>query len=166
MPKLKHLLFVAALMPMMAFAADEPEWKNPEVNQQNRLERRASFFAFENEKLAQGADKTKSSRYVSLEGMWKFNFVKDYTDRPQDFFKPVFDDSKWVDFPVPGLFEIHGYGDRIYKNTSYSWNTTFQSNPPYIGETNNYTGSYRKTIDVPADWKGSEIFMHRSIVSA
>ncbi len=155
-----QLLLAVLFIPTNGYAADEPEWKNPEVNQQNRLERRASFFAFENEKLAQGADKTKSSRYVSLEGMWKFNFVKDYTDRPQDFFKPVFDDSKWVDFPVPGLFEIHGYGDRIYKNTSYSWNTTFQSNPPYIGETNNYTGSYRKTIDVPADWKGSEIFMH------
>ena len=160
MKKLKHLLFIAALMPLCSNAAEEPEWKNPAVNQHNRAERRASFFAFENEKLATGADKTKSSRYLSLEGMWKFNFVKDYTDRPMDFFKPMFDDSKWVDFPVPGLFEIHGYGDRIYKNTSYSWYTTFKSEPPYIGETNNYTGSYRRTIEVPADWKGSDIFMH------
>ncbi len=160
MKKLKHLLFIAAFMPLCSNAAEEPEWKNPAVNQQNRAERRASFFAFENEKLATGADKTKSSRYLSLEGMWKFNFVKDYTDRPLDFFKPMFDDSKWVDFPVPGLFEIHGYGDRIYKNTSYSWYTTFKSEPPYIGETNNYTGSYRRTIEVPADWKGSDIFIH------
>ena len=160
MKKLKHLLFIAAFMPLCSNAAEEPEWKNPAVNQQNRAERRASFFAFENEKLATGADKTKSSRYLSLEGMWKFNFVKDHNKRPLDFFKPMFDDSKWVDFPVPGLFEIHGYGDRIYKNTSYSWYTTFKSEPPYIGETNNYTGSYRRTIDVPADWKGSDIFMH------
>lgn len=156
----KQLLLMAALLPAFAGAADEPVWKNPEVNQENRMERRASFFAFENISKAQSGDKSKSSRYLSLEGMWKFKFVKDYDERPLDFFKPVFDDSEWVEFPVPGLFEINGYGDRIYKNTTYSWYTTFKSEPPYIGETNNYTGSYRKTIEMPADWKGTDIFMH------
>ena len=95
-----------------------------------------------------------------MEGMWKFNFVKNYTDRPKDFFKPDYDDSSWTDFPVPGLFEINGYGDRIYKNVGYAWATTFESNPPYIGETDNYTGSYRRTFTLPADWKGSEVYFH------
>lgn len=61
---------------------------------------------------------------------------------------------------MPGLFEINGYGDRIYKNTGYSWATTFESNPPYIGETDNYTGSYRRTFTMPASWKGSEVYFH------
>ena len=134
-------------------------WQDPNVNQVNREARRAHFFAFESVDKAKG-DKAQSSRFLSMEGMWKFNFVKDHQNAPKDFFTLKYDDSKWVDFPVPGLFELNGYGDKIYKNMGYAWCTTFENNPPYIGETNNYTGSYRKTFDLPADWKGQEVFFH------
>jgi beta-galactosidase len=129
------------------------------VNQQNREPRRADFFAFESIEKAQG-DKSASARYQSMEGLWKFCFVKNHQDAPKDFFAQKYDDSKWVDFPVPGLFELNGYGDKIYKNIGYAWCTTFESDPPYISETNNYTGSYRRTFDLPADWKGMEVFFH------
>ena len=139
---LKHFFLALALMTTaQGFAAAEPEWKNPAVNQINREARRADFFAFENAGLAKTNDKTKSGRYLSMEGKWRFNFVKDHNLAPANFFSLKFDDSKWVDFPVPGLFEIQGYGDKTYKNVGYSWGTTFNSNPPFIGETNNYTGS-------------------------
>ena len=137
-----------------------PEWKDPAVNQVNREARRAAFFAFEDADKAKVNDKTKSSRYLSMEGKWKFNFVKDHNLAPKDFYTVKFDDSKWVDFPVPGLFEMEGYGDKIYKNVGYSWGTTFYSNPPYIDETNNYTGSYRKTFTLPADWNGQDVYFH------
>ena len=157
----KLLLSIACLMALQSFAADKtPVWKDPTVNQVNREQRHAVFFAFESEDLAKQGDKTKSSRYLSMEGMWKFNFVKNHQDAPKDFFGLKYDDSKWVDFPVPGLFEINGYGDRIYKNIGYAWGPTFKSNPPYIGETNNYTGSYRRTFELPAEWKGQEVFFH------
>ena len=137
-----------------------PVWRDPAVNQVNREARRADFFAFENVDKAKAGDKTKSNRYLSMEGKWRFNFVKDHNLAPQDFFLLKFDDSQWVDFPVPGLFEIEGYGDKTYKNAGYAWCTTFDNNPPYIGETNNYTGSYRKTFDLPADWNGQEVYFH------
>ena len=157
----KLLLSMACLAAFQSFAADKtPVWKDPNVNQVNREQRHAHFFAFESEELAKQGDKTKSSRYLSMEGMWKFNFVRNHQDAPKDFFGLKYDDSKWVDFPVPGLFELNGYGDKIYKNMGYAWGTTFKSNPPYIGETNNYTGSYRRTFDLPADWKGQEVFFH------
>jgi len=138
----------------------EPVWKNPAVNQVNREARRAAFFAFESEELAKQGDKTKSSRYLSMEGKWRFNFVKDHNLAPKDFYSLKFDDSKWVDFPVPGLFEIEGYGDKTYKNAGYAWCTTFDNNPPFIGETNNYTGSYRRTFELPSDWNGQEVYFH------
>ncbi|MBO7068675.1 MAG: beta-galactosidase [Bacteroidaceae bacterium] len=139
---------------------EEPAWKNPQVNQVKREARRAVFFAFENADLAKAGDKTKSSRYLSMEGKWRFNFVKDYDKAPKDFFSLNYDDSEWVDFPVPGLFEIEGYGDKTYKNVGYSWSTTFKSDPPFIGETNNYTGSYRKTFTLPAGWDGQEVYFY------
>ena len=158
---IKQILFSLACLTVIPVSAQKvPVWQDPNVNQQNREVRRADFFAFESEELAKQGDKMKSSRYLSMEGMWKFNFVKNHQDAPKDFFGLKYDDSQWVDFPVPGLFEINGYGDRIYKNIGYAWGTTFKSNPPYIGETNNYTGSYRRTFDLPADWKGQEVFFH------
>ena len=158
------LLTMACLvgMAMMTAQAAEktPVWKDPVVNQVNREARRAAFFAFEDADKARANDKTKSARYLSMEGKWRFNFVKDHNLAPKDFFSLKFDDSKWVDFPVPGLFEIEGYGDKIYKNVGYAWGTTFNSNPPFIGETNNYTGSYRRTFELPANWNGQEVYFH------
>ena len=153
------VLSLFLLLSLSASAQKLPVWQDPGVNQQNREPRRAHFFAFESADKAQG-DKSASARFLSMEGMWKFHFVKDHQNAPKDFFSLKFDDSKWVDFPVPGLFELNGYGDKIYKNMGYAWCTTFENNPPYIGETNNYTGSYRREFDLPADWKGQEVFFH------
>jgi beta-galactosidase len=153
------VLSLFLLLSLSASAQKLSVWQDPGVNQQNREPRRAHFFAFESADKAQG-DKSASARFLSMEGMWKFHFVKDHQNAPKDFFSLKFDDSKWVDFPVPGLFELNGYGDKIYKNMGYAWCTTFENNPPYIGETNNYTGSYRREFDLPADWKGQEVFFH------
>ena len=153
-------LSLACLAVSSVYAQKSPVWLDPEVNQVNREVRHAHFFAFENEELARQNDKTKSARYLSMEGLWKFCFVKDHQNAPKDFFSLKYDDSAWVDFPVPGLFELNGYGDKVYRNVGYAWSTTFKSNPPYIGETNNYTGSYRRTFELPADWKGQQVFFH------
>ena len=89
-------------------------WLNPEVNRVNCEAPRSSFFAYESPELAMNADKTASSRYLSLEGMWKFKFVKDHQNRPANFYEINYDDASWENFPVPGLFEINGDGDAIY----------------------------------------------------
>ena len=146
--------------PVTATAQNEARWHNVDVNQQNREPRRAAFFAFEDLSKAQGFDKKQSVNYLSMEGTWKFNFVKDHNKRPLNFFKANFDDSNWKDFPVPGLFELNGYGDPTYKNIGYAWATQFDPNPPYISEINNYTGSYRRTFDLPKDWKGKDVYFH------
>ncbi len=143
-----------------ALAQSESRWQNVNINQQNREPRRANFFAFESLDKAQSFDKKKSANYLSMEGMWKFNFVKDHNKRPANFFALKYDDSQWKDFPVPGLFELNGYGDATYKNIGYAWATQFDPNPPYISELNNYTGSYRRTFELPKDWKGKDVYFH------
>ena len=143
-----------------ASAQSESRWQNVNINQQNREPRRANFFAFESLDKAQSFDKKKSANYLSMEGMWKFNFVKDHNKRPANFFALKYDDSQWKDFPVPGLFELNGYGDATYKNIGYAWATQFDPNPPYISELNNYTGSYRRTFELPKDWRGKDVYFH------
>ena len=156
-----YLIVLFSFLTALSVSAETtPEWRNPLVNQQNREARRANFFAFESEALAMKGEKSQSSRYLSMEGLWRFNFVKNHQDAPASFFRLDYDDSKWEDFPVPGLFELNGHGDRIYKNIGYAWCTTFDSNPPYIGETENYTGSYRREFTLPDDWKGQQVLFH------
>jgi len=160
---LKKLFLSAVLLAsfgMLDAAEKAPAWRDPLVNHVNREARRADFFAFESADKALTGNKTVSDRYLSMEGKWRFCFVKDHNLAPKDFYSLKFDDSQWVDFPVPGLFEIEGYGDKIYRNMGYAWSTTFESNPPYVSETNNYTGSYRRTFDLPANWSGQEVYFH------
>ncbi len=161
---MKRQILIAAIVTsiaMPAAAQNQPEaWLNPNITRVNTEAPRSSFFAYETADLAARADKHQSSRYMSLEGNWRFHFAQNHNDAPADFFKPSFDDSQWVDFPVPGLFEINGYGDIIYKNVGYSWDTQFESNPPFVEERNNYTGSYRRAITVPAAWTGDNIYLH------
>ncbi|SEV85359.1 beta-galactosidase [Prevotella sp. khp7] len=150
---------MACLAALAVNAQKLPVWQDPNANQQNREMRHAHFFAYESIDKAKG-DKAQSNRFLSMEGTWKFHFVKNHQDAPKNFFSVKYDDAKWVDFPVPGLFELNGYGDKTYRNMGYAWSTTFKSNPPYIGETNNYTGSYRRTFELPVSWKGQEVFFH------
>ena len=151
---------LSAIIGIQAANTAAPVWQDTQVNQQKREQRRANFFAFENAEKAEQGDKTRSERYMSMEGTWRFCFVKDHDKAPRDFFIPSYDDSGWVDFQVPGLFELNGYGDPTYKNMGYAWCTTFDSNPPYISETNNYTGSYRRTFELPEEWTGHDVYFH------
>ena len=153
------LSLAAALAAVMAEGA-APVWQDPAVNQQNREPRRADFFAYESLPLALQGQKGQSARYLSMEGKWKFHFGRNYSDRPEEFFKADYDDSAWAEIPVPGLLELNGYGDPTYKNVGYAWHTTFKSNPPFVGLTENYVGSYRRTFSLPDGWRGSEVYFH------
>ena len=153
------LLTVIQLV-LIPLTAQQPVWLDPKVNSENEIADVADYFAYENPELASIGDKSRSSRFMSIEGNWKFNFVKNAYDKPENFFAQDFDDSKWVDFPVPGLFEMNGYGDRIYTNVSYPWNNEYPINPPVVGERDNYVGSYRQSFNIPADWEGQRIFIH------
>ncbi len=155
------VLSLACLAALGVDAQTQKEpWLNPLVNRVNTEAPRADFFAFETAELAAKGDKAQSARYLSLEGLWKFRFDKHHQDRPVGFEAVGFDDSAWEDFPVPGLFELHGHGDAIYRNVGYAWDTQFENNPPYVEEKNNYTGSYRKVVRIPAAWKGESVYLH------
>ncbi len=158
----RQLMFSCACLAVLSAEAqkDKPWWLDPEVNEVNTMAPRAAFFAYETENLAKADQKARSERYLSLEGKWKFNFSKDHDKAPRDFYSLKYDDSQWTDFPVPGILELNGYGDAIYSNNGYPWRTQFRPEPLFVEERNNYTGSYRKMVTVPADWKGERIYLH------
>ncbi len=158
---MRRIVFTLAVICALSVQAqNKPYWLDPSHNRVGTEPLRTSFFAFETKDLARKGDKTQSRRYLSLEGQWKFNFAKNHNDAPEDFYSTKYDDSSWEDFPVPGLFELNGHGDRIYKNAGYAWCEQFENQPGFVEEKNNYTGSYRRSFLIPKDWAGKEIFFH------
>lgn len=108
--------------------------------------------------------KPNSGYYLSLNGNWKFNWVKQPSERPVNFYKMNYDVSSWKEIPVPSNWEMHGYGTPIYTNITYP----FKNNPPLIQPQKGYTnekelnpvGSYRREFVLPSEWDGKEIILH------
>lgn len=156
----RFTLLALVQMVLIPVFSQQPVWLDSKVNSENEKPDVADYFAYESFESARKGDKGLSSRFMSIEGDWKFNFVKNAYDKPEGFFAEGYDDSKWADFKVPGLFEMNGYGDRIYTNVTYPWNNEYPINPPIVGERDNYVGSYRQSFTVPADWKGERVYIH------
>lgn len=163
--KLKMLACCCSLLGVTAFA-QKNEWKDPNVNEVNRAPMHTNYFAFETEDAALKGCKESSVNFMTLNGTWKFNWVKDADARPTDFYQVGFNDKGWANMPVPGIWELNGFGDPIYVNVGYAWRNQFRNNPPEVPVENNHVGSYRKEIVIPADWKGKEIFAHFGSVTS
>ena len=161
----KHLMTgLLALMALGVYAQGN-EWKDSRVNEVNRLPMHSHYFAFENEKAAQSTPE-QAANYMTLHGNWKFNWVEDADARPTDFWKTDYNDRAWGTMPVPGMWELNGYGDPLYVNMGYAWKNQFDNNPPEVPVKNNHVGSYRKEITVPASWNGKQIIAHFGSVTS
>jgi len=146
--------------------AQNNEWQNAEINAINRAPMHTNYFAYKTNEEAMKGVKENSQNFMTLNGTWSFNWVKDATARPTDFYKTDFNNKGWDQIKVPGVWELNGYGDPIYVNSGYAWTNQFKNNPPYVPTTNNHVGSYRKEIVIPANWKGKEIFAHFGSVTS
>ena len=163
--KKKALLICTLFAAITAMAQLPMELQTPELVSINRMPMRNSAFAFENKEMAKQLDREKSANFFSLNGSWKFNWVKNPNDRPQNFYEINYDDNKWDNFRIPASWEVNGYGLPIYVNQPYDFaghNLRYgKMNPPYdIPADNNPVGSYRKKITLPAGWKSKSIFLH------
>jgi beta-galactosidase len=170
---MKFLYFLLSLLFLSALNAQQlpVELQTPDIVSVNRLPMKASAFAFETTELAIQGDRERSKYFMSLNGTWKFNWVKDSHRRPIDFFKIEFDDSKWDDFKVPANWELNGYGLPIYVNQPYEFagrkKTGKKLDPPFdIPEDNNPVGSYRRKFIIPSDWSGRQVFIHLGAVKS
>ena len=91
--------------PLATVAQTGREWQDPAVNEVNRLPMRASFEAGER---------------MSLDGVWRFHWVRNASERPSGIERADYDDASWGRMPVPGMWELNGYGDPIYVNIGYA----------------------------------------------
>lgn len=164
---MRHLfcafLVVAALT---ASSQTFTEWQDQKVNEINRLPMRTAFYPYTSSVTAGTSSPVADSNYLPLNGIWKFDWVENADQRPTDFYKVDFNDRGWAEMPVPGIWELNGYGDPQYVNIGYGWRNDFKNNPPQVPTEKNHVGTYRRTIDIPADWTGRDIIAHFGSVTS
>ncbi len=163
-----HIIALGAALTLSAAACAQSfqEWQDPELNEVNRQPMHAAYFAYESEDAAARNCKEASSNYLTLNGRWKFNWVRHADERPTRFWGTDFNDRGWDEIPVPGVWEVYGYGDPIYVNVGYAWRNQFRNNPPQVPVKENHVGTYRRNITVPAGWNGKEIIAHFGSVTS
>jgi beta-galactosidase len=159
------LYLVLGLLATSQAGRQVPDWENPRVLGINKEPAHATLAPYPDLESALQSDSRSSPFVLSLNGSWKFNWVRTPAERPKDFFQPGYDVSSWKGIPVPSNWQMQGYDAPIYSNIRYpfqkdaprvmgepdpSW-TTFQNRNP--------VGSYRRTFAVPSEWKGRLTFL-------
>jgi len=166
-----NLLFLFMVMSMnnnlLLAQSASYDWENPKIFNQNKEIPHATYIPFKDVNSALKNVRNESPFYQSLNGEWKFNWVKNPADRPRDFYKDNFDVTGWDNIKVPSNWELEGYGIPIYVNQPYefSWDRS-RPTPPNIPNDYNPVGSYKRTFRVTKDWQDREIFIYFGAVKS
>ena len=158
------LLLLSQGLSSLAQTKGKEPWLDPEVNAINRLPMHTSFFAFRSDE--QTKDKYASQHFLSLNGQWRFHWVRNADERPRDFGSLSLNDKGWGTMPVPGIWEVNGYGDPLYSNAIYPWHNQYKNNPPLVPIKENHVGSYRRSFHIPASWRGKKVIAHFGSVTS
>ena len=162
------------------YESGKAEWESPTELSLNKEQPKAWFFLFDSEESARKVLPENSAYYLSLDGTWKFNWVKHPEERPADFYKTEFDVSAWDDVEVPMNWNVYGlqkdgsqkYGTPIYVNQPVifkhsvavgDWKGGVMREPAPHHTTykhRNEVGSYRRTFSIPDAWEGREIYIN------
>ena len=161
---LKSFLLMILAMPVIipVTAQQQPEWQSQYAVGLNKLAPHTYVWPYGSASEVQKGAYEQSPYYMSLNGKWKFNWVKNPDNRPKDFYKPAFYTGGWADIDVPGNWERQGYGTAIYVNEAYEFDDkmfNFKKNPPLVPYKENEVGSYRRTFTIPAGWEGRRVVL-------
>ena len=164
--KRTFLLLLAGLTATVFASAQKqplPEWQSQYAVGLNKLAPHTYVWPYANASdIEKPGGYEQSPYYMSLNGKWKFHWVKNPDNRPKDFYRPSYYTGGWADINVPGNWERQGYGTAIYVNETYEFDDkmfNFKKNPPLVPHAENEVGSYRRTFKVPADWKGRRVVL-------
>jgi beta-galactosidase len=152
-------------------------WKyieNEQVISENKAAAHASFTSFTTVVNSINKTATEAKYYQSLDGIWKFNWVRAPKDRPLTFMDPAESVAEWNDIKVPANWEVEGFGIPIYENHQYEFSDfnapvsdemkfvdrIYPANPGQVPHDYNPVGSYRRDFEMDSDWDGNQVFLH------
>lgn len=135
-----------------------PYWQDVQVVAVNKEQPHTAFMSYTDEDAALRGNYEESPYFRSLNGEWKFLYVDSYQSLPARVTDADYDDAAWGGIKVPGNWEVQGHGTAIYTNQPYEFQPT-NPQPPLL-PADNPVGVYRRTIEIPADWDGRNVYLH------
>jgi len=145
---------------------EQNDWENSKVIGINKEESHCTLLPFQDIESALEQKNESSIYYKSLNGHWKFNWVKKPSGRPKNFYRLDFNLENWNEIPVPSNWELQGYGVPIYTNIKYPYSIKLEKIPS-IDPEYNPVGSYRTEFTIPEEWAQREVFIHfEGVISA
>lgn len=162
--KIKHviLLLVMALCYNIKAQDVKDWWNDVTVCEVNKVAPRTNVIPYQDEKGINNLEYRQSPYYKCLNGDWKFNWVESPSEKPVDFYKEGYDVSLWNTIPVPGNWEMNGYGVPVYVNQK----NEFPSDQPNAPTKYNPVGCYVHTFVVPQEWKGRNVYINFGAVKS
>ncbi len=161
-------------------APDGQEWQSPTRYALNKERPHAYFFSFAPHDCAERVLPEHSSYYHSLDGKWRFHWVRTPDEREKNFYSKAFDDSRWEEVTVPMNWNVYGlqpdgskrYGTPIYVNQPVifyhevrpgDWRGGVMRTPPKEWTTyrdRNEVGAYRRSFSLPEKWDGKRVYLN------
>lgn len=124
----------------LLFPGGQPCWEFPELFRIAKLPPRSTTPVWE------------EGTRLSLDGEWDFHLAK----TPVDAAKFVEAPGQWDRIRVPGNWQMQGFWDKPhYTNVQMP----FPEEPPFVPAANP-TGVYRRTFQLPREWKGRRVVLH------
>jgi beta-galactosidase len=156
----RHMrLGILAILLSALACAQRPEWDDVSVLHLGTEKPHATMMVYPTADLAKAGDPAKSPWFQSLNGNWKFHGSPRPADRPLEFYRPGYDDSRWRLIPVPSSWQLHGFDIPVYSNIIYPWPQD-PDKPPQVPHEWNPVGSYRTTFVVPPVWRDRPVYLH------
>ena len=123
------------------------EWEDISLLHESRLRSRSQFNRYSNKRAALSYENKNTLGFRSLNGQWKFLFLRAPELSPKDFYCSDFNMELWDNIDVPGNWQVQGYGNMHYTDVYYP----FPINPPYV-PTENPTGIYKRKFIMEEAW--------------
>ena len=120
----------------------------------NTLPAKASFIPYGNE---DELSERKSSLRVSLDGLWKFAYARNYNLAVKDFYKSEYQTDSWDSITVPANMQMEGYDIPQYANVQYPWDgieDVAQTEAPHKF---NPVGMYVKMLEISEKVENKDI---------
>ena len=172
-----NLFILTALMwlAMPASAQTGKEWDDPLKTSVNRETAHTLALPMASEADVAKNDMTLSPYYQSLDGKWKFQWVGVPTSAKDEWCAKDFNDAAWTDIDVPSSWQVWGLHNNknwdkpLYCNTSYPFSYNDQTYSvmadrpswfTYKDNKKNPVGTYRRTVNVPAEMlNGRDVYV-------
>lgn len=114
--------------------------ENPEIFEVNTVEPHSDHLFY--------FDENKTTKEISLNGNWKFKYIKNIDDIDLNFCNEDYNNSHWDNIRVPAHIELSGYENPKYVNTMYPWDGIEDLVPPSIPQKINRFGLYSKEVEL------------------